>query len=483
MNNPGSAAPAPRLASCTYAAPLPGGADGASLADLLTTGSECAWIRYGEGMVGVGTAARFATTGPGRFEAARRWWMAATEAEAAETAEAAEPEGVPRTTVPDDGLPRRSPLAFAAFAFADESPVESVLMVPEFVVGSAHGRSWLTWQVDLDAPGYVERAAAGWRPGRAEAEQRLAGLLAEAAARRPGAAGGAGTGARGLELSDGVLSQEGYRAAVDRGVRQIEAGALTKLVLARDAVVRSADPVDVPRVLRTLTVQYRDCWTYAVGGLIGSTPEMLVKVDGDTARARVLAGTLDRDGAPEGTAGTDYARRLLTDDPKQRHEHRLAVDSLTERLEPFTTSLDAPEEPFVLELPNVWHLATDVTARLVGAEGARRTGPGALALTEVLHPTAAVCGTPREAAAELIGRLESGDHGLDRGLFAGPVGWLDGNGNGEFGLALRGAVVEDEHTVRLYAGCGIVAASDPESELAETHAKMRPMLQALGLRD
>lgn len=471
MNNPGSPAPAPRLASCTYAAPLPGGA---GLAELLTTGSECTWIRGGEGMVGLGTAARITTTGSGRFEAARRWWMAATAAEAAES------EGAHRSTVPDAGLPRRSPLAFAAFAFADDSPVDSVLVVPEFVLGSAQGRSWLTWQVDLDSPRYSERAAAGWRPSRDDAERRLAELLAEAGPAGP--ARPAGPAGEGLELSDGVLSQEGYRAAVVRGVRQIEAGNLTKLVLARDAVVRSGEPVDVPRVLRTLTERYRDCWTYAVDGLIGSTPEMLVKVDGDTARARVLAGTLDRDGAPLGTAGADYARQLLSENPKQRHEHRLAVDSLTERLEPFTTSLQAPDAPFVLELPNVWHLATDVTARLVGAEGARRTGPGALALTEVLHPTAAVCGTPREAAAALIGRLESAEHGLDRGLFAGPVGWLDGNGNGEFGIALRGAVVEDPHTVRLYAGCGIVAASDPEAELAETHAKMRPMLQALGLQ-
>ncbi|MFB9071855.1 isochorismate synthase MenF [Citricoccus parietis] len=401
--------------------------------------------------------------------------MAATEAEAAESG------GADRSTVPDDGLPRRSPLAFAAFAFADDSPVDSVLVVPEFVVGSTHGRSWLTWQVDLDSPANAQRAAAGWRPGQAEAEQRLEELLAEAG--RGSRDGWADAGpAGGLELSDGALSQEGYRAAVARGVRLIEAGDLTKLVLARDAVVRSDGPLDVARVLRTLTERYRDCWTYAVDGLIGSTPEMLVKVDGDTARARVLAGTLDREGAPVGAAGTEYARQLLSDNPKQRHEHRLAVDSLTERLEPFTTSLEAADEPFVLELPNVWHLATDVFARLVGAEGARRTGPGALALTEVLHPTAAVCGTPREAAAALISRLETADHGLDRGLFAGPVGWLDGNGNGEFGIALRGAVVEDEHTVRLYAGCGIVAASDPEAELAETTAKMRPMLQALGLR-
>ncbi|MGM7671411.1 isochorismate synthase [Microbacterium sp. A93] len=477
MSNPGSAAPAPRLASFTCARPLPGGA---ALAELISTGSECAWIRSGEGMVGLGSAARFTVTGPGRFEAARRWWMAATAAEAAES------EGADRSTVPDVGLPRRSPLAFAAFAFADDSPADSVLAVPEFVLGSAQGRSWLTWQVDLDSPAYAERAAAGWRPDRDGAEQRLAEFLAESApaagpaSARPASARPAGEG---LQLTDGVLSQDGYRAAVARGVDQIEAGHLTKLVLARDAVVRSDDPVDVPGVLRALSERYRDCWTYAVDGLIGSTPEMLVKVDGDTAQARVLAGTLDRDGAPLGAAGGDYARRLLSENPKQRYEHRLAVDSLTERLEPFTTSLQAPDSPFVLELPNVWHLATDVTARLVGADGTRRTGPGALALTEVLHPTAAVCGTPRETAAALIGQLETADHGLDRGLFAGPVGWLDGNGNGEFGIALRGAVVEDPHTVRLYAGCGIVAASDPEAELAETHAKMRPMLQALGLRD
>ncbi|QCU77398.1 isochorismate synthase [Citricoccus sp. SGAir0253] len=468
MSNPGPGAPAPRLASITFARPVPGGGP---LADLLATGDECAWIRFGDGLVGLGTAARFTTTGPDRFAAARRWWKAATAAEAADT---------PRSSVPDDGPPRRSPLAFAAFAFADDSPVDSVLVVPEVVVGSSRGRSWLSWQVDLDAPAYAARAAAGWRPTVAEAEDRLSTLLAAARRRRAAA----GPGAPGTPvLADGAITPEGYREAVVRGVGHIEAGTLSKLVLARDAVVRTPGPLDVPGVLRTLSRRYRDCWTYAVGGLVGSTPEMLVKVDGDTARARVLAGTLDRDGAPAGADGADHARRHLSEDPKQRLEHRLAVESLTERLQPFTTALEAPDEPFVLELPNVWHLATDVTARLVGADGARRTGPGALALTEVLHPTAAVCGTPRETAAALIHRLEAEDHGMDRGLFAGPVGWLDGNGNGEFGIALRGAVVEDAHTARLYAGCGIVAASDPAAELAETTAKMRPMLQALGLCD
>jgi menaquinone-specific isochorismate synthase len=461
MNNPGSTAPAPRLASITCARPVPGGA---ALADLLVSGDECAWIRFGEGLVGLGTAARFTVTGPGRFDAARDWWVRATSSGPA----------------PDAGAPGRSPVAFAAFAFDDASPVESVLRVPEIVLGMAGEDSWLTWQVDLDSPEYADRAAAGWLPDAAGAEERFARLLAEAAlAGEETEAAAAASSAEPPTLAEGAMSRDGYRAAVARGVREITAGRLTKLVLARDALVTTPGPVDVPKVLRELAVRYRDCWTYAVDGLIGSTPEMLVKVDGGQARARVLAGTLDRAGAPEGEEGTAYATRLLFEDEKQRHEHQLAIDSLTERLGPFTTALDAHAEPFVLELPNVWHLASDVTADLVGSNGSRA---GVMSLAQALHPTAAVCGTPRDAAAGLIRDLESAAHGLDRGLYAGPVGWVDAAGNGEFGIALRGAVVEDEHTVRLYAGCGIVSASDPQAELAETSAKMRPMLQALGLR-
>lgn len=122
----------------------------------------------------------------------------------------------------------------------------------------------------------------------------------------------------------------------------------------------------------------------------------------------------------------------------------------------------------------MWHLASDVSAQLASSNG---HVPTSLALVEALHPTAAVCGTPREEAATLILQLEQ----MDRGPYAGPVGWLDGAGNGEWGIALRGAVLEDSHSVRLYAGAGIVEASDPEAELAETWAKLRPMLQALNL--
>ena len=131
-------------------------------------------------------------------------------------------------------------------------------------------------------------------------------------------------------------------------------------------------------------------------------------------------------------------------------------------------------EPFVLELPNVWHLASDVTA-------ARRIEAGALPtpldLIEAVHPTAAVCGFPTSVAGELISELEH----MDRGPYAGPVGWLDAAGNGEWGIALRGAVIEDPTSLRLYAGCGIVSGSNPTAELEETWSKFRPMLEALGL--
>ena len=207
-------------------------------------------------------------------------------------------------------------------------------------------------------------------------------------------------------------------------------------------------------------------------GLVGATPEILIKVDGSTAQARVLAGTLDREDEPAGSTG--FAATVLGGSLKQRQEHDFAVRSLTRQLAPFATDLSFPAEPFILELPNVWHLASDVTAQLASSNGHL---PTSLALVEALHPTAAVCGTPREDAGKLILELES----MDRGPYAGPVGWLDGAGNGEWGIALRGAVLEDPHHVRLYAGAGIVQASDPAAELAETWAKFRPMLQALNL--
>jgi menaquinone-specific isochorismate synthase len=181
----------------------------------------------------------------------------------------------------------------------------------------------------------------------------------------------------------------------------------------------------------------------------------------------VLAGTIRR----TGNDARDLALAAsLARSSKDLEEHEYAVRSVADALAPHCTSTNVPEAPFVLHLANVMHLATDVT-------GVLADGTSSLGLAAALHPSAAVCGTPTEAAAALIARLE----GMDRDRYAGPVGWIDAEGDGEWGIALRCARLDgaDPHRLRLFAGCGIVAGSDPEAELAESVAKLVPMRDAL----
>ncbi len=409
------------------------------------------WTRREEGLVGFGELIRIETSGPGRVEEAQQWWRAMV-------ADAGVEDHVE--------LPGTRPVAFGSFSFSRTSSRASRLIVPELIVGSRSGKGWLTQITnDDDVSLTAEGAQAALEmvledPTGAEMDADSASADTDVPADR-------------ATLSTGALDEEQWKKAVAEGVKRIQAGGLEKLVLVRDVVAHLPAPVDRAQVLRELAMRYRECWTYGVDGLIGSTPEMLIMVEGSTARARVLAGTLDRANAP--CAGADYAANGLTSDEKLRHEHQFAIESLTRQLEPFTSTMTAHSEPFVLELPNVWHLASDVSAELARTNGKL---PRSLALAAALHPTAAVCGTPTGAAAALIHELEH----LDPGPYAGPVGWMDAAGNGEWGIALRGAVVEEPQSIRLFAGCGIVAASDPDAELAETWAKFRPMLQALGMR-
>ncbi|MFL4473196.1 isochorismate synthase MenF [Paeniglutamicibacter sp. MACA_103] len=411
------------------------------LLDYVVRDDSLVWSRRGEGTVGFGQVARFESTGAERFAEARAWWNAV--AAAADVEDNVNQSGT--------GL-----IAYGAFSFSFSSSYVSRLIVPRIVVGRNDACSWITYTVaDPGAELSVEAA-----------EAELAALLEEYSPEHE-----LGSGID--RLVAGQISEESYLDSVRKGVSVIESGAVTKLVLARDAVAELGSPIAVAQVLRQLALRYGDCWTYSVDGLIGATPEMLVRVRGDIAEARVLAGTLDRATAPRGDA--HYAHRMLLEDEKQRHEHQLAIDSLTDQLGPLSSGMDAPDEPFVLQLPNVWHLASDVKATL--ATRADGSVPSMLDLAEVFHPTAAVCGTPTKAAGLILRELE----GMDRGPYAGPVGWIDTRGNGEFGIALRGGVIESPTSIRLYAGCGIVAASDPAAELAESWAKMRPMREALGL--
>ncbi|KRE65298.1 isochorismate synthase [Arthrobacter sp. Soil736] len=445
----------------TLTVPLDGESTPGGLPSYLVRDDVLCWTRREAGLVGFGEVARFTATGPERFLEADIWWRhLVIEADITDHVE----------------CPGTGPVAFGSFAFSKVSAHESRLIVPEIVVGVRDGRTWLT-QIKADDGELTEAGALaalkGWleSPAGAAASDGVAvpggGMLAEA--------GAAVVLPEPATLATGSLSEADWMAAVAAGVAEIRTGRLEKLVLARDVVATLPDGVNAAEVLRQLAVRYRECWTYGVDGLVGATPEMLIQVEGRTAQARVLAGTLDRrDAVGESGLPLDYAERVLAGSEKQRHEHEIAIQSLTTQLAPFSEAMNAHSEPFILELPNVWHLASDVKAELTEVEG---HVPTCLALINALHPTAAVCGTPTQVAGALIRKLEH----LDRGPYAGPVGWLDAAGNGEWGIALRGAVIESPNTVRLYAGCGIVEGSHPEAELAETWAKFRPMLESLGI--
>ncbi|MBC2932684.1 isochorismate synthase MenF [Nocardioides sp. zg-1228] len=386
------------------------------LLDLLPRDEPVSWLRRGEGLVGWGVAARLETSGPTRFSDAVKWW--------AETVARADVDD--RVAEPGTGL-----VCFGAFAFADE-PGDSVLVIPQVVVGRRGDRTWLT-TVSVEAPD-----------------------LAPAPAPEPPV---------GLVFSDGARNGEEWMSVVADAVRRITDGDLEKVVLARDLIATTDEPVDVRWPLHRLAAQYEMCWTFHVDGLFGATPEMLVRRERGLVTSRVLAGTIRRTGDDE----RDLAlAATLARSSKDLEEHEYAVRSVADALEPHCSSMNVPEAPFVLHLPNVMHLATDVN-------GVVHDAATSLQLAESLHPSAAVGGTPTAVATRLITEIE----GMPRDRYAGPVGWMDASGDGEWGIALRSAMVV-EGGVRLFAGCGIVASSDPEAELAESQAKFVPVRDALG---
>jgi menaquinone-specific isochorismate synthase len=393
--------------------------DPGALLDLLPDADTTAWVRRGEGLVGWGVAGEVRTSGPDRFADAHAWWRGCTR----------------RAVVRDDvRLPGTGLVAFGSFAFADD-PGDSVLVVPEIVVGRRNGTFWVT-HTGVSQIGTVS------------------GVLPTA---RPDAPVD-------VHFTDGALSGAAWEQAVAEAVRRIEAGGLEKVVLARDLVAHASAPIDVRWPLQQLARDYPTCWTFHVDRMFGATPEMLVRRERGLVTSRVLAGTIRRTG--------DDARDLqlaasLARSSKDLEEHEYAVRSVADALAPHCTSMNVPEAPFVLHLPNVMHLATDVA-------GVIDDQTTSLELAAALHPSAAVGGTPTSVAKEVIGEIE----GMDRGRYAGPVGWMDASGDGEWGIALRSGLLEGS-SVRLFAGCGIVADSDPAAELAEAQAKFVPVRNAL----
>ncbi len=393
------------------------------LLPFLDTHRPLLWMRKGEGLAGIGTALRLEFTGPDRMRDAATAWR----------------EVVGAATVVDPIVkPGTGLVAFGTFAFADDSALSSVLIVPEIVIGRRDGRSWITRIRSTRSDGVMSATP---KPIPFGAEYRLS-------------------------LLPGSFKPDAYRAAVTDAVAHIRAHDLGKVVLARDLVGHLPLESDLRRALVELALGYPDCWTFAVDGLVGSSPETLVRVDHGTVSARVLAGTISR--GPDG-ASDHQAAIALAASHKDLDEHQFAVQSVLSALEPHSSLLQTSEIPFTLKLPNLWHLATDVAGTL-------SDGSTSLDLIDALHPTAAVAGSPTEDALEVIRRLEP----FDRGRYAGPVGWVGADGDGEWAIALRCAQLTDSGDLTAYAGCGIVAESEPERELAETMMKFRPIVEAFG---
>jgi menaquinone-specific isochorismate synthase len=398
--------------------------DPGPLLALLPAEGQLAWVRRDEGLVGWGEAARLDASGPDRFAQAQAWWSRLTS----------------HVVLRDElQLPGTGLVAFGSFAFDDE-PGTSLLVVPEVLVGR-RGDTWWVTTVGVD----------GALPPAADLRRNDSDV-------RPPST---------LAFADGARCGTDWEGVVADAVRRIGAGELEKVVLARELDAVAPEPVDVRWPLQRLAESYPACWTFSVDGLLGATPEMLVRLEKGLVTSRVLAGTIRR----SGDDGRDLALAAsLARSSKDLEEHEYAVRSVAEALERHCSSMNVPETPFVLHLPNVMHLATDVT-------GVASDDSSSLALAASLHPSAAVCGTPTDVARSLIRAVE----GMDRGRYAGPVGWMGASGDGEWGIALRCAQVDpsDPARLKLYAGCGIVAGSDPEAELAESAAKLIPMRDAL----
>lgn len=377
------------------------------------------------------------------------------------------------------GLPGCGPIAVGALPFDRDAPAE--LIVPEVVVGRApDGRCWLTTVGTgpaADAPAILE-------------------ALAPLAPEDPD----------GFALTSPIPHAE-WMGLVAAAVGEIDAGVLDKVVLAREVRVDANRRIHVPTVLRRLRSLYPMCtvvsaeagppsgrpgrqgspsagpgpivggagalpsgWIGAAGSdrFVAASPELLVSRDGDRVRSQPLAGTIPRSGDP----GVDRAlAEGLLGSAKDRAEHDWVVRDVERALAPWCSTMDVPDAPSIVSFRNVSHLGTLVEGRLAAAPGDR---PSALALAAALHPTAAVGGAPRrEALAWLIAHEQ-----LERGPYAGPVGWVDARGDGEWVVGIRSAVISGSRA-RLFAGVGVVEGSDPAAELAETQFKLQALLAAV----
>ncbi len=377
-----------------------------------------AWIRNADGLVGWGEAARIEVgTGPRRF------------AQAAEDLAALFGSIEIEDHVTTWGT---GPLAFGSFAFDADAP-GSAVVIPEVVVARAESRAWLT-----------TTRRAGHEPSRADPLHKAP------------------------PHQQAPLDETTFARAVEAARAAIREGRLDKVVLSLQEVAASDRPFDPTQAIQCLAAEYPQCFTFAFGSLVGASPELLIRRQATKVWSQPLAGSCRRGATLEEDERLGAA---LLASHKDRWEHDLAVVTVVEALRPLCRTLRIDPEPSLLRLANVAHLATEVSGELKGDPP-----PSALDLAGAVHPTAAVCGTPTRRALALIRELEE----AGRGRYAGPVGWVDAHGDGEWAIALRCAELEGTQA-RLYAGAGIVQESEPAAELEEARLKLRPIRSALGL--
>ena len=379
-----------------------------------------AWVRSGDGLVGFGEYKKFEVKGENRFKEAKSWWEERVS------------EFKIQNNVHGSGT---GPILFSSFSF-DPNEI-SVLVIPEILIGQKNGKSWITWIDDVKQPNLEKINTA---PVSGE-----------------------------IKWQEGSISEQAWQSQVSSAINAIKSNKLEKVVLARDITATSKTEIGVRSLLQRLEIEYPSTWIFLVDGLIGATPELLVRLSKSLVTSRVLAGTIRKSGNEDRDLTLAAS---LAKSSKDLEEHEYAVRSVADALAPFCSSTNVPEAPFVLHLSNVMHLATDVTGVL--NDSAKQSD--IFTLIAQLHPSAAVCGTPALEANKLINELEQ----MNRQRYAGPVGWIDANNDGEIAIALRcGQLSNDQKSIRIFAGCGIVAGSDPATEFAESQAKLMPMRTAL----
>jgi menaquinone-specific isochorismate synthase len=390
--------------------------EGSAFAELLGSNNS-AFISDKQGLIGWGEALKLEATGPNRILDLDTQWR-----------ELVSNAGVTNeVNLSGSGL-----ICFGSIAFSDKSPSTSVLVIPNVIVGKHEDTLWLT-TVNTD-------------------EDKALDLICFDSTFTS------------ATFEPGQITPDQYILNVERAVEEIAAKNIEKVVLARDLKASVSESFNINPAIRKLEKKFNSCYIYSVDGLFGASPELLVKVERKQFSARVLAGTAGRGTDP----GVDQAiGAALFDSPKNRSEHKFAIDSLVSSLEQFTDQIEVDDKPFSIALPNLWHLASDVRALL-------NSDASSLQVVNALHPSAAVAGTPRDKALEVIEAIEN----VDRGRYAGPVGWLGADGDGVWAIALRGAQLEN-NVLTAFAGCGIVAESDAQAELAEAVLKFKPIVDAV----